>query len=189
MSERTSRAPGCYAHPVPQSMCAACGDAVASYLRDTLAGRLEAATARAEEAERWRVDVAEGLGYINRPEGQSGYEVAEPSVIIDAFRAAQRQRDDFEDVLRVSQQVVAKLRDERNARAEASEAETDRLLRRVAALEGRLARVLRLAQGTGLAMRWIEHNGGGTMWHWLLRERTAGRGRAWSRRRSEGGAR
>ncbi len=33
----------------------------------------------------WQVAVAEGLGFLNRPEGQSGYEVAEPKVLLDYY--------------------------------------------------------------------------------------------------------
>ncbi len=46
-----------------------------------------------EAAERWQVEVAEGIGYLNRAEGQSGYEVAEPSVIVEAFKAAEQAAD------------------------------------------------------------------------------------------------
>jgi hypothetical protein len=50
-----------------------------------------------DEAERWRVAVADGLGYLNRPEGQGGYEVAEPSVIIKAFRDLSADADALHD--------------------------------------------------------------------------------------------
>jgi post-segregation antitoxin (ccd killing protein) len=53
--------------------------------------RLAAAEAARERAEAWQLAVADGLGYVNRPEGQGGYEVAEPSVIVDAFRAAESE--------------------------------------------------------------------------------------------------
>jgi hypothetical protein len=46
------------------------------------------AVARAERAEGWQLAVADALGYVNRAEGQSGYEVAEPSVVLAAYRAA-----------------------------------------------------------------------------------------------------
>jgi len=55
----------------------------------SLRAALSDAERRAGEAERWQVEVAEGLGYLNRAEGQDGYEVAEPSVIIAAFKAAE----------------------------------------------------------------------------------------------------
>lgn len=72
-------------------------DELLAALRDTEAARedwMGAArrmTERQAAAERWRVEVAEGLGYINRAEGQAGHEIAEPSVIIEAFRAAERE--------------------------------------------------------------------------------------------------
>jgi hypothetical protein len=47
-----------------------------------------AACAEADELRAWQEAVADGLGFLNRAEGQRGYEVAEPSVIIRAFRDA-----------------------------------------------------------------------------------------------------
>lgn len=46
------------------------------------------------EAEQWRVDVAEGLGYINHAEGQAGYEIADPRVIVAAFKGLEKERDE-----------------------------------------------------------------------------------------------
>lgn len=54
---------------------------------------------------------------------------------------------------------------------------------RLARVEGRLARLLRLVQGTPFEFRWTEFNGGGTVCGhrqpWSFPRR---RGRAWSRR-------
>jgi hypothetical protein len=39
----------------------------------------------------WQVAVADGLGYLNRAEGQGGYEVAEPETVIGAWREHERE--------------------------------------------------------------------------------------------------
>lgn len=69
------------------------------------------------------------------------------------------------------------------------ESETTRLRRRISVLEGRLAHLLRLAQGTGMYMHWTDFNGGGTVWShvaWNPGRRGKGRGRVWSRRPGRG---
>lgn len=67
--------------------------------------------------------------------------------------------------------------------------EIARMERRIATLEARLARVLRLAEESGLTMHWTEHNGGGVVWSWRSqRHGTRGKaGRVWSRRRASRG--
>ena len=68
-------------------------------------------------------------------------------------------------------------------------ADEARLRRRVATLERRLARVLRLVQGVGIYMEWTEFNGGGTVYsHGRLHggRRGKGRGRVWSRKHARG---
>lgn len=62
--------------------------------------------ARAETAEQWRVEVAEALGYLNRAEGQSGYEVASPRIVIAAFRRAEGERNDLAHKLIAKQQML-----------------------------------------------------------------------------------
>lgn len=42
--------------------------------------------AEVEELREWQLKVAEGTGYINRAEGQGGYEVAAPETIIAAWK-------------------------------------------------------------------------------------------------------
>lgn len=45
--------------------------------------RALALEARVAELEAWQLAIAEGTGFINRAEGQSGYEVADPKTILD----------------------------------------------------------------------------------------------------------
>jgi hypothetical protein len=42
----------------------------------------------------WQVQIAEPLGYLVRAFGVGGYDVAEPSVIMEAWRALERERDE-----------------------------------------------------------------------------------------------
>ena len=44
---------------------------------------LEEERARVAELEAWQLAIAEGTGFINRSEGQDGYEVADPQTILD----------------------------------------------------------------------------------------------------------
>jgi hypothetical protein len=72
--------------------------------------RNNALALRVQEAERWQIEVADGIGYVNRAEGQGGYEVAEPRVIIQAFRDLRSERDLAEDMIvreRRERQIVA----------------------------------------------------------------------------------
>ena len=48
---------------------------------------------RAELAEsrKWQEEVAEGLGFLNRPEGQSGWEAAPAKTILSAMAAVERR--------------------------------------------------------------------------------------------------
>jgi hypothetical protein len=55
--------------------------------------------ARVAELEAWQKEVASGLGYLNQPEGQSGYEVAAPSVIIQDWHEAQDFTDRYREAL------------------------------------------------------------------------------------------
>lgn len=89
--EQNAKLALCYATP--------CDQQFDSWIAESMHFR-----SRAEAAERWQHDVADGLGYCNHAEGQSGYEVAEPSAIIMDFRYLE-------------------------SRAEAAEAERDALLR------------------------------------------------------------
>jgi hypothetical protein len=78
-------------------------------------------TARAE-AERWQVEVAEGLGFLNRAEGQGGYEVAAPRVIVEAFRAA-------ESALSASREEAGRLAGDWEAKAATLDKESEVPLR------------------------------------------------------------
>lgn len=77
-----------------------------------------------EALEAWQLAVADGMGYVNRAEGQGGYEVAAPSVILGAW-AAQQERIERAEEVQASQ--------EDRARELIAEAEADR-----AAAEGRV---------------------------------------------------
>lgn len=60
--------------------------------------RLDGWRLRAGVAEKWQRAVAEGTGYINQPEGQDGYEVADAETIVAAWKRARRAEDGFTDV-------------------------------------------------------------------------------------------
>jgi chromosome segregation ATPase len=47
-----------------------------------------------DEARAWQVQIAEPLGYLVRAFGVGGYDVAEPSVIVKAWRELERERDE-----------------------------------------------------------------------------------------------
>ena len=55
--------------------------------------------ARVAELEAWQKDVANGLGYLNQPEGQAGYEVAAPSTIIHDWYEAQSFQERYREAL------------------------------------------------------------------------------------------
>ena len=55
--------------------------------------------ARVAELEAWQKEVANGLGYLNQPEGQAGYEVAAPSEIIHDWYEAQSFQERYREAL------------------------------------------------------------------------------------------
>lgn len=59
---------------------------------DALVDTIQARMAELVDLRAWQVAVAEGMGYLNRPEGQDGYEVAAPEVILAAWREARTTR-------------------------------------------------------------------------------------------------
>lgn len=72
----------------------------------------ESAESRAADLDRWQREVAEGLGFLNQPEGQSGYEVADPATIIEAWRTLQREAEEAADLakrLEEAREVVERL--------------------------------------------------------------------------------
>ncbi len=58
-------------------------------MRATLAGAVQDLTLgwkeKIAELEAWQLEVADGTGFLNRPEGQSGYEVAPAATIVQAW--------------------------------------------------------------------------------------------------------
>jgi hypothetical protein len=74
----------------PSAGYAAETDEAAKDAERRLLSALHSLVRRAEAAEGWQLAVADGLGYVNRAEGQGGYEVAEPSVVLASYRAAIR---------------------------------------------------------------------------------------------------
>lgn len=49
--------------------------------------RAEKAEARVRELEAWQLAIAEPLGYVNRPEGQGGFRVADAATILDELKS------------------------------------------------------------------------------------------------------
>ena len=47
---------------------------------------IERLRARVAELEAWQLAIAEGTGFVNFAEGQSGYEVADPQTILNHFK-------------------------------------------------------------------------------------------------------
>jgi hypothetical protein len=99
------------------------------------------ALARAEAAEGWQLAVADALGFVNRAEGQSGYEVAEPGVVLDAYRSAIARAESAE--ARVSE--LTRERDLMDARWRNAARVVDETVARVSELEAALG---------GLAKEW-----------------------------------
>lgn len=58
---------------------------------DVLVDAVDALCAEVERLRAWQLAVAEGMGYVNRAEGQSGYEAAEPDVILSAWNDTQQR--------------------------------------------------------------------------------------------------
>ena len=54
---------------------------------------------RMRELEVWQKTVANGLGYLNQPEGQDGYEVATPAEIIRDWHEAQAFQECYREAL------------------------------------------------------------------------------------------
>ena len=52
--------------------------------------RIAATVAERDELRAWQLAVADGIGFCNRAEGQGGYEVAKPSVIVAYVRGTER---------------------------------------------------------------------------------------------------
>lgn len=61
---------------------------------EELEALLEAVTRERDELRTWQAQIAEPLGYLVRAFGVGGYDVAEPSVIVEAWRALERERDE-----------------------------------------------------------------------------------------------
>jgi hypothetical protein len=57
----------------------------------------------------WQIAVAEGLGYLNRAEGQGGYEVADPETVIGAWREQEREVERLTTEIHASQAEVERL--------------------------------------------------------------------------------
>jgi hypothetical protein len=86
----------------------------ASVVRALMFVNMEASDLRAllDEVERltaWQVEVADGLGYLNRAEGQGGYEVADPETVIGAWREQEREVERLTMELHASQAEVVEL--------------------------------------------------------------------------------
>jgi hypothetical protein len=94
----------------------------------------DAARAEAEALRTWQREVAEGIGYLNRAEGQDGYEVAAPSVIVAAWREAEKRTEVAECV----SQCVATDRDDATADADRMADALSAAESRAAAAEGAL---------------------------------------------------
>lgn len=66
------------------------GDGWATYgtgqVRSLEAAETNDALTAAIAALTWQEQVADGMGYLNRPEGQDGYEVASAETILSAWR-------------------------------------------------------------------------------------------------------
>jgi hypothetical protein len=83
---------------------------------DHPAEQVVAVRKRAEAAERWQMEVAEGLGFLNRPEGQGGHEVADPSVIVAAWKEMERDTtwqdhaDEWQKRVLAAEREVSRLR-------------------------------------------------------------------------------
>lgn len=63
------------------------------FLAKQIAQRAE----RIAELEAWQLAVAEHLGFVNRPEGQAGYEVADAETVIGYIRGVEKRVDVLED--------------------------------------------------------------------------------------------
>ena len=66
--------------------------AVANVLTDGPAASAD----RIAELEAWQLAVAEHLGFVNRPEGQAGYEVADAETVIGYIRGVEKRADVLE---------------------------------------------------------------------------------------------
>lgn len=64
--------------------------------------------AECAELRAWQEAVAEGTGYINRPEGQGGYAVADPDTIVAAFKEHEREADHLRDQVTLAQRALGK---------------------------------------------------------------------------------
>ncbi len=71
----------------------------------------ESAESRAADLDRWQREVAEGLGFLNQPDGQSGYEVADPATIIEAWRTLQREAEEAADLAKRLEEGVELVED------------------------------------------------------------------------------
>ena len=74
--------------------CGDFGKALAGYSE-----RAAALESRVAELEAWQLTIAEGTGFINRAEGQSGYEVADPKTILEHFKEDGIERNRYRDAL------------------------------------------------------------------------------------------
>lgn len=66
-----------------------------------LLARAEKAEAEVETLRAWQLRVADATGYVNRAEGQGGYEVADADTIVAAYVGRAGDASGYEDVLGV----------------------------------------------------------------------------------------
>ncbi len=87
--------------------------------------RCEKAEARVRELESWQLSVADQLGYVNHPEGQSGYEVADAETVKKAIRDVAYERDLALDLARRWRELAFEQskQDERDALAAEEDSE------------------------------------------------------------------
>lgn len=87
---------------------------------------------RIKALEAWQLAVADGIGFVNRAEGQDGYEVAKPSVIVGYVKGLERDSDIYtahalRADLATTAEVTARLTEERDhATSELIKAQTER---------------------------------------------------------------
>ena len=88
-------------------------------------------TEERDELAAWQLAVADGLGFVNRAEGQSGYDVAAPSVILAAWRECEERIDGYDSACLEQEERAEKAEaiqqvQEDRARELIAEAEADR---------------------------------------------------------------
>lgn len=73
--------------PIPGCLGHTPGQAVKIFVEQRKALRV-----RVAELEAWQLAIAEGTGFVNFAEGQSGYEVADPKTILDYLEQEKHER-------------------------------------------------------------------------------------------------